>query len=127
MDIEIDIKPNYIHAYISGEFSLSEAKRIFLVVLDSLVKNKIDKVLFDGQEVTGTLKDMERFYYGEFAANTVKDLLKRESLHCVPKFAYVLKEPTLDPQRFGETVAINRGMIVKAFDVPEDALAWLGL
>ncbi len=40
-------------------------------------------------------------------------------------FAHVLKEPVLDPQRFGETVALNRGMNVRTFDNLEDALAWL--
>ncbi len=33
----------------------------------------------------------------------------------------------LDPQRFGETVAVNRGMRIKVFDNPEEAFAWLDL
>ena len=41
------------------------------------------------------------------------------------RFAYVLEEPMLDPDRFGETVAVNRGMIVRAFDNLEAARAWL--
>ena len=41
------------------------------------------------------------------------------------QFAYVLKEPVLDPERFGKTVAVNRGMLVKTFDNLEDALGWL--
>jgi hypothetical protein len=44
-----------------------------------------------------------------------------------PAFAYVLKEPVLDPQRFGQTVAVNRGMNVKTFDNVEQARTWLGL
>ena len=30
-------------------------------------------------------------------------------------------------RRFGETVAVNRGMYVKTFDNPDDALGWLGI
>jgi hypothetical protein len=41
------------------------------------------------------------------------------------QFAYVLQEPVLDPKRFAETVAVNRGMWAKAFDNLEDALGWL--
>ena len=67
---------------------------------------------------------MERFYYGEFAAFEV-----RKQVHLsggdAPGFAYVLKPPVLDRQRFGETVAVNRGMIVKTFESREDALTWL--
>jgi hypothetical protein len=33
----------------------------------------------------------------------------------------------LDPDRFGELVAVNRGMDVKAFQSPEEALHWLGV
>jgi hypothetical protein len=31
----------------------------------------------------------------------------------------------LDPEKFGETVAVNRGMLAKVFDNLEAALAWL--
>ena len=41
------------------------------------------------------------------------------------RFAYVLKEPVLDPKKFGETVAVNRGMLIRVFDNPEEALQWL--
>ena len=30
-----------------------------------------------------------------------------------------------DPQRYGETVAVNRGMDVKTFETPEEAFEWL--
>lgn len=59
--------------------------------------------------------------YGEFAAK-----LSRAICH-VPRFAYVLIPPMLDPGRLGETVAVNRGMVVKAFDNLNDGLKWLGV
>ena len=43
----------------------------------------------------------------------------------VPRFAYVAHAPVRDPERFGETVAVNRGMNVKVFETPEDAMEWL--
>ncbi len=70
---------------------------------------------------------VERFYYGEFAAQAVERLRERASCDKNPQFAYVLHEPVLDPLRFGETVAANRGMFVKAFDNLDEAVAWLGL
>ena len=42
-----------------------------------------------------------------------------------PRFAYVMHEPLRDPTRLGETVAVNRGMNVKTFETPEDAIEWL--
>jgi hypothetical protein len=67
---------------------------------------------------------MERFYYGEFAARTVWDFAER-GVSPATKFAYVLRKPVLGPGRFGETVARNRGMVVMAFDNPEEALQWI--
>ena len=42
-----------------------------------------------------------------------------------PKFAYALKSPVLDAERFGEIVARNRGMKVKAFESVQEAMDWL--
>ncbi|HET6490161.1 MAG TPA: hypothetical protein VFG28_10390, partial [Syntrophales bacterium] len=84
------------------------------------------KVLFDGRGLTGNPGSMERFYYGMFAAETVGKYADR-GVSRTTRFAYVLKPPVLDPRRFGETVAVNRGMHVKAFDNFDDALGWLGI
>jgi len=44
-----------------------------------------------------------------------------------PRFAYVMNEPLRDPRRYGETVAVNRGMTVKTFETIEEAFKWLEL
>lgn len=54
-----------------GEFSLKEAKRIFLEMLEAVALHKTMKVLFDGRKLIGKPDIMERFYYGEFAARAV--------------------------------------------------------
>lgn len=103
---------------------MEEAMRTFLEMLEAVARHKVKKVLFDGRRLTGEPKVMERFYYGEFVAQAVTRFAAR-GVSPAPRFAYVLKEPVLDPRRFGETVARNRGMNVKTFDNPEDALGWL--
>jgi hypothetical protein len=109
-----------------GTFSLEEAKQAFVEMLEAVARHKTNKVFFDGRKLVGKPETMERFYYGEFAAQTVMDFAQR-GVSRSTQFAYVLKPPVLDPTRFGETVAVNRGMVVKAFDSPEDALRWLGI
>jgi len=95
-------------------------------MLEAVARNKVGKVLFDGRGLAGNPKIMERFYYGEFAAQAVAKFTTR-GVSRATKFAYVLEVPMLDPRRFGETVAVNRGMFVKAFDNLDDALGWLGI
>ena len=109
-----------------GEFSLPEAKRTFLEMLEAVARHQIRKVLFDGRRLTGDPQTIERFYYGAFAADAVLQF-KDRGVSPATQFAYVLQAPVLDPQRFGETVAVNRGMFVQAFDNLDDALRWLGI
>ena len=107
----------------SGEFSLTGAKQAFLEMLEAVAQHKSEKILLDGRNVTGRPGDMERFYYGEFAAGETRRIVVEHKI--VPRFAYVIHEPLRDPTRLGETVAVNRGMILKVFETPEDAIEWL--
>ncbi len=116
----------FLRVEAKGQFSLKEAKRTYLDMLEAIAQNNARKVLFDGRALTGEPKFIERFYYGKFAADEVVKLLDRRECP-VPQFAYVLKKPVLDPQKFGETVARNRGMNVRTFENLEDALVWLGI
>jgi hypothetical protein len=110
---------------VTGEFSLAEAQRTFLEMLEAVVRHQTAKVLFDGRDLQGEPSTIQRFLYSEFAASAVVRYQRAHGLSPDAQFAYVLHEPVLDPQRFGETVAINRGMWVKVFDNPADALGWL--
>jgi hypothetical protein len=96
-------------------------------MLGAVAAHKSEKVLFDGRALTGAPTFIQRFYYGEFAAEAVKQFVVDHSHRSAPQFAYVLKPPILDPDRFGEIVAVNRGMTVKAFDNLKDALEWITL
>ena len=109
---------------LSGEFNLDEAQYSFLDLLDSVKREKTDKVLVDGTAVTGEPETLQRFLYAKFAAMAVLGF-KEDPRVRTPKFAYALKPPVLDPHRFGEIVALNRGMKVKAFESVQEAMDWL--
>jgi len=91
----------------SGEFSLEAAKRAFLNMLGAVVQYKAEKILFDVRNVRGTPTDMERFCYGDFVARATHRIVREHGF--VPRFAYVAYVPLRDPERFAETVAVNRG------------------
>src|SRR5688572_3392548 len=113
-----------LHAVVQREFRVDEAQRTFLTLLEVVVRDRICRVLVDGLEVTGEPTTIERFFYGKFAAAAVSISVGRDASDN-PRFAYVLKHPVLDPMRFGENVAVNRGMKVKAFEDLEAARRWL--
>ena len=125
MVLSIRVELGLLRAIVTGEFSTEEAERTLLEVIDALEPNKIERVLVDGRGVTGEPNMFQRFLYGEFAASAVARYVREHRVAHEPQFAYVLQEPVLDPGRFGETVAVNRGMWVKVFDNFEEALSWL--
>lgn len=128
MSITLEVIPGagFLHVCATGRFSLTAAKTSFLELLEAVARHKVDRVLFDGRCLDGNPQIMERFYYGEFAAHSVANFSKR-GVSRATRFAYVLVVPMRDPGRFGENVAVNRGMLVRTFENPYDALGWLGV
>jgi len=124
MAVHIKAEPDFILAVVTGEFSLEEAKRTSLEIFDAVAQTKIEKVLVDGWGLTGVPTVMDRFQYAEFVAEAVM-YCRMRGIVVLPKFAYVLKRPVLDPDKFVETVAANRGLSVKTCDNMDEALAWL--
>lgn len=125
MILETQAKSRFLYITAAGEFSFQEAKKTFLEMLDTIGLHKSQRVLFDGQKIIGEPETMERFYYGEFVAEAIYRAVATGSIPCSPKLAYVLKPPVLDSRRLGETVAFNRGVDVRAFESPQDAIDWL--
>jgi hypothetical protein len=92
-------------------------------VLEAVAQHGVRKVLVDGRKLVGSPTKMDRFYYAEHAAMSIA----KYGVPLNTQFAYVLVEPMRDPGRFGETVAVNRGMLTKTFESIDDALEWLGI
>jgi hypothetical protein len=124
--ISVRIQARCLHVLAQGRFTLVSAQRSFAEVLETAVQHHICLILLDGRRITGEPSTIDRFFYAKFAALAVALARQRHGAF-KPRFAYVLSEPVLDPRRFGETVAVNRGLSVKAFDTLEAARIWLGL
>ena len=124
MSQQMSAESDFLLVKAQGTFALDEAKTNFIQMLEEVARHKVTKVLIDGREVTGEPELMERFYYGEFAARTLRKF-SPQGVSPATHFAYVLEQPVRDRNRFGENVAVNRGMSVKTFEVLDDAREWL--
>lgn len=125
MKIEIEEHEGLLRVIASGGFSMASAFNRFLEMLDAVERTGGKKILVDGRTVSGNPEIIERFIYGEFAAKAVARYMMGGTSRRMPQFAYVLHVPMRDPSRFGETVAVNRGMWVKVFGSVDEALEWL--
>ncbi len=119
----LEVEDDIFNAVCIGAFELDLARQQFIELLDEAIRNGASKVLIDGRQMTGTPTEFERFLYGSFAAWATVDVMTQHKVWL--KFAYVIHEPLRDPERFGETVAVNRGMDVKTFEDINEAVEWL--
>ena len=119
----VQVEQGVCNAVVVGDFDLTLAEQQFVQLLNEVVHKGATKVLIDGRQVTGHPSAFERFVYGTFVACASLEVLQRHNARL--KFAYIIPNPLLDPERFAESVAVNRGMAVKAFDDENEAREWL--
>ena len=127
MSLTTNISPEegFLYVHVTGTFSLEGSKDMVTRIFDSLVLNPSGKVLVDFREATREPEMFERLFH---AMHLVDELNSRAPVVArSTKFAYLGKRPMVDPNRFGESVAINNGVSVKVTEDPKEALMWLGL
>src|SRR5688572_32591548 len=90
ISIEVRAASGVLYVAGSGQFALAAARRKFLRILDAVDQNNATKVLFDGRAVKGNPETIERFWYGEFAAEAVNRYMIEGVVRRAPQFAYVL-------------------------------------
>jgi len=116
-------KDGYLKVSVSGYYSLSEVKKMYTHALEIIIEKELSKIFFDSFAVHGRITTTERFYMGEFAAmEAIKFRNKGLENFTV---AFYGKEPIIDPARFGELVAKNRGLKIKVTTDIDEALQFL--
>jgi len=110
--------PEWLHVHARGEFDLKWLQS-FIVEIVATAKATTPApraILIDVRELTGTRPDgMELYDLGVLAS---RDIIG------VP-VAFVGSESFVDPRRFGEAVARNRGLNLRVFTDMTEALLWL--
>jgi len=118
MNVELEHRPDYLFVQISGkyqgvfppELSPSNLAKIYQ-------EGSHSRILVDAREFLGTLGTMKRFEVAE-------DLTKTSPLNSA-RIAVVEDEERQGRVSFFETVAVNRGVIMKVFTDFDEALGWL--
>jgi hypothetical protein len=119
----VSIKHNYILVIADGAYDQEEAKKMFIDVAEIAKQKKLYKILFDARKVIGNISTMDRHELGVLLAQLTLDKNEVKTL----RVTIVGTEPTVDPKRFAETVAVNRGAILKVCTDYNEAVEWLGI
>ncbi|OGN90983.1 MAG: hypothetical protein A2Z70_02040 [Chloroflexi bacterium RBG_13_48_17] len=131
MNHTIEVRETYIYIRVSGQISLKsqfgwqEIKSALADAVDSVRKNNIFKLLVDCRDISGRFSIMDRFL---LAAFFVKENSKFMATKLHPlRVTFVLNKSIIDPWKFGETVARNRGLFGLVTDDIQEALQWLDI
>ena len=117
IEYQVEVREDYVCFRCSGAYDQKSATELFNQAYRITGQQRLNAVLVDAREIAGNPPStMERFELGVLLSE------HRDSGICL---ALVAKEPILDPRRFGETVALNRGAWGKGFTDFDEAVIWL--
>jgi anti-anti-sigma regulatory factor len=126
LTINLESRKHHLRATVSGAYNLRDAQDAYDEVLKAAIAHGHTRVLIDASAVTGAPTQDERYMLGLFAAAEQRVLEARVPGLSV-QVAVFGRPPLIDPERFGETVAVNRGANIKVSEQLGEALAWLGV
>lgn len=109
----------------SGEFRLSVAQDHYRGVLQAAVHQRQPRILMDCTGVTGEMTASDRFAFGVYMAEAQRGL--EAQLPAAPQIAILAAPPIMDPGRFTQLVANNRGVRMRASESLQELLSWLGV
>jgi len=121
VEIEISLAPDHIRLDCSGTCStLSELKAVFQQAVTLARDNQRRKILILANAVRGELTTQDRYEGARFLTDQVF-----HAPEWISAIAVVGQPPLIDPARFGETVARNRGINGRVFTDQDEAVAWI--
>lgn len=120
-EITTDVESDYVLLSARGKYSLLKANNLFKLAIDSCLLHDKCKILIDVTNITGSIPFFDRFQFSEYLANYKIE----RALTKLHKIAVVGLEPIIDKDKFGETVAVNRGTNGRVFTDMSKALTWL--
>ena len=123
---EIDTtRAGYLHVALSGTFQLDSAKDAYRAILQAAAARGEPKILVDCTRIGGEMTVHDRLEFGAYMASAQDGV--RARLPGGPQVAILAVPPIMDPGRFTQAVANNRGVRMLASDSLEELRSWLGV
>ena len=125
--LRFDVEPRvgYLYASLTGELTISDAQATIRALLGAAAREKQPRILVDCSRLSGSWSHDDRYAFGSFLAAEV--LRRAGEFPAFPRIAIYAVAPLMDPNRYTQTVATNRGAQVRASDSLQELLSWLGV
>lgn len=120
LTIKSEENDGYLQITCRGVYEFNDILNVFEDAFRLAEESNNKYLLLDIREITGiTPSTIDRFEIGRLVAE-----IQRSSITFI-QIAVVGNEPMIDPQRFGEIVALNRGAVGKVFTDLDQAIVWI--
>jgi hypothetical protein len=124
MTLRLEPRDTYLLAEMSGDYDARVTAALTIQFLDACVSHLATRLLVDLRALSGTITTLERYNYFDFLARQVHERIADGRLTSL-KFAFIVNPALVDPDRFGQTVANNRGLSLQGWTEREPAVRWL--
>ena len=117
---KMEKKDGYLLVTCQGPYAGEGLRDVHQQALDYAIAEGLGAILVDTTGLQGhSPTRMDRFSFGK----AIAEMQRRTSTNVW--IAFVGLEPIVDPDRFGETVAVNRGGLARVFEDTDEAAAWI--
>jgi len=123
--LHFDVEPRvgYLYVTLTGELELASAQASFRDMLAVAARHRQPKILIDCSRVHGEWTPDQRYGFGSFLATEVQRAAAQ--FPSLPRIGIYAVAPLMDPNRYTQTVANNRGAQVRASDSMHELVSWL--
>jgi hypothetical protein len=125
--LQLDVEPRvgYLYVTLTGELELGSAQASMRDLLAIAARQRQPRILMDVTRLTGEWTPDDRYAFGSFLATEVQRMSSQ--FPAFPRIAIYAVAPLMDPNRYTQTVANNRGAQVRASDSLQELVSWLGV
>src|SRR5215471_13855626 len=119
IQFQIEEMPDYLAVRFTGTGAVEDVPQPFELIAEYCIRANKNKLLLDftGARGYGKLYLADRYFFGEQA-----QIFARYELG---KVAVIARPERVDPEKFADVVAQNRGINLRSFTNVEEAREWL--
>ncbi|MDF7822708.1 hypothetical protein P4B35_01680 [Pontiellaceae bacterium B12227] len=125
MELSFEYKSDVLLTVIKGDLELEAANRCVDQLLIAAIDFRAERLLLDCRNLQGSYSTRDRFMHTDYTCESILAAQNNNRIKTI-RIAYVARPMIIDPHRFGETVARNRGIDIFVTENWSDAVEWLG-
>ena len=125
LHFETEPRRGYLYVSVTGELTVADAENALLELLAVAARQGQPRILIDCSRLQAEWTADDRYAVGTFLAAQVERMAPQ--FPQTPRVAIYAVAPLMDPNRYMQTVATNRGAQLRSSDSLQELLSWLGV